>query len=307
MDSKQIERAQTAINDLDDFARMSCGVDAFGPRKVLVEFISSVEAATQAANELALQHSAAWESLRADVLQGVDGLDNDQVNTVLSMIDHYMPDSHAIVAAPVQSNSVEIDGIKTAPVQAQEPVTDKQTQDVYALLAHVGASLFKTLGYGSHQRDQKSKINDVMRAAMSDEMGKSLLADIFRAPVQPVVAQKNEMKVAWDLANEYQQKAEKSEAAFKNFHRAMCSRFGYVHDEVDWKRDQVSLEEYIAAKVLGANDLAVIARAGTLMLTASEHGMAPILKSGDDSPNRTAYRETGNELMAIFDARKMVK
>jgi len=34
-------------------------------------------------------------------------------------------------------------------------------------------------------------------------------------------------------------------ASFKNFHRALCERFGYVHDEKDWERDQVSLIEYI--------------------------------------------------------------
>lgn len=33
---------------------------------------------------------------------------------------------------------------------------------------------------------------------------------------------------------------------FKNFHRLLCERFGYVHDEKDWERDQVSLIEYIA-------------------------------------------------------------
>lgn len=37
--------------------------------------------------------------------------------------------------------------------------------------------------------------------------------------------------------------------AFKNFHRSLCERFGYIHDEVDWRRDLVSLEEWIAAKV----------------------------------------------------------
>lgn len=36
---------------------------------------------------------------------------------------------------------------------------------------------------------------------------------------------------------------------FKNFHRSLCERFGYVHDEKDWKRDLVSLEEWIAKKV----------------------------------------------------------
>ncbi len=34
--------------------------------------------------------------------------------------------------------------------------------------------------------------------------------------------------------------------AFKNFHRSLCARFGYTHDEIDWRRDQVSLEEHIA-------------------------------------------------------------
>jgi hypothetical protein len=33
---------------------------------------------------------------------------------------------------------------------------------------------------------------------------------------------------------------------FKNFHRMLCDRFGYVHDERDWRRDQVSLMEHIA-------------------------------------------------------------
>lgn len=33
---------------------------------------------------------------------------------------------------------------------------------------------------------------------------------------------------------------------FKNFHRLLCERFGYAHDEKDWRRDQVSLIEWIA-------------------------------------------------------------
>ena len=33
---------------------------------------------------------------------------------------------------------------------------------------------------------------------------------------------------------------------FKNFHRLLCERFGYCHDEKDWRRDQVSLIEHIA-------------------------------------------------------------
>jgi hypothetical protein len=37
-------------------------------------------------------------------------------------------------------------------------------------------------------------------------------------------------------------------AGFKNFHRSLCERFGYFHDEADWQRDQVSLEEHIATQ-----------------------------------------------------------
>lgn len=38
-------------------------------------------------------------------------------------------------------------------------------------------------------------------------------------------------------------------AAFKNFHRNLCERFGYGHDELDWLRDQVSLIEHIAERL----------------------------------------------------------
>ena len=33
--------------------------------------------------------------------------------------------------------------------------------------------------------------------------------------------------------------------AFKNFHNQLCQRFYYTHDEVDWRRDQLSLIEHI--------------------------------------------------------------
>ena len=33
---------------------------------------------------------------------------------------------------------------------------------------------------------------------------------------------------------------------FKNFHRLLCERFNYPHDEESWWRDQVSLIEHIA-------------------------------------------------------------
>jgi len=44
-------------------------------------------------------------------------------------------------------------------------------------------------------------------------------------------------------------RAGEAEARAKNFHRSLCARFGYTHDETDWSRDLVSLEEHIAGQL----------------------------------------------------------
>lgn len=41
---------------------------------------------------------------------------------------------------------------------------------------------------------------------------------------------------------------DKLRADFKNFHRLLCERFDYDHDEIDWERDQLSLIEWIAQR-----------------------------------------------------------
>lgn len=56
------------------------------------------------------------------------------------------------------------------------------------------------------------------------------------------VACPNPLETAHEAAGEI----ERQHAEFKNFHRLLCERFGYVHDEKDWKRDQLSLIEWIA-------------------------------------------------------------
>lgn len=40
--------------------------------------------------------------------------------------------------------------------------------------------------------------------------------------------------------------------SFKNFHRRLCERFGYHHDEKDWRRDQLSLELWISSQLAEA-------------------------------------------------------
>lgn len=49
---------------------------------------------------------------------------------------------------------------------------------------------------------------------------------------------------AWQRA----QSAPDDSHGFKNFHRLLCERFSYTHDEKDWRRDQLSLIEHIAAQ-----------------------------------------------------------
>ena len=49
-----------------------------------------------------------------------------------------------------------------------------------------------------------------------------------------------------------EQPAPAQEHEFKNFHRLLCERFEYTHDERDWKRDQISLIEWIAKMVTPA-------------------------------------------------------
>jgi len=48
-----------------------------------------------------------------------------------------------------------------------------------------------------------------------------------------------------EVVIEPERSMEKVDAEFKNFHRQLCTQFGYTHDEKDWKRDQVSLIEWI--------------------------------------------------------------
>lgn len=42
-----------------------------------------------------------------------------------------------------------------------------------------------------------------------------------------------------------EQKVLELEKDFQNLHRLICEASGYGHDEVDWKRDQASLAEFI--------------------------------------------------------------
>ncbi|CAN7803900.1 hypothetical protein SB861_29310 [Paraburkholderia sp. SIMBA_049] len=63
-------------------------------------------------------------------------------------------------------------------------------------------------------------------------------------PMQPQSSESNTCQCSQTAGGA--QASARAEHEFKNFHRLLCDRFGYVHDDRDWKRDQASLIEWIA-------------------------------------------------------------
>ncbi|AZD86533.1 hypothetical protein C4K14_3709 [Pseudomonas chlororaphis subsp. aureofaciens] len=63
-----------------------------------------------------------------------------------------------------------------------------------------------------------------------------------------ITAESKAAGIATGRANLLENERDQVMASFKNFHRSLCERFGYYHDDIDWQRDQASLEEHIAAQ-----------------------------------------------------------
>lgn len=83
----------------------------------------------------------AWHALRDDVLSGVDGLDNDQINIVLGMLDNYEP------VAAIQP-SQPAGAVATPDKLANLPWTDQSTADPITKAKRVMAGLIgPTISY----------------------------------------------------------------------------------------------------------------------------------------------------------------
>lgn len=85
-----------------------------------------------------------------------------------------------------------------------------------------------------------------------------------------------------------------TESDFKNFHRLLCERFGYVHDEQDWRRDQLSLIEHIVASTAKASEVEQAPVAYTThadLELIKKHNTATLYKEPlqGDIPLYTAY------------------
>lgn len=93
------------------------------------------------------------------------------------------------------------------------------------------------------------------------------------------------------LAAKSAQSGEQDERAdFKNFHRLLCDRFGYAHDERDWQRDQLSLIEWIAT----ATQPVQTERALTERLIAAIEGECDGLAiTGEQASSILAYLQYG--------------
>lgn len=83
--------------------------------------------------------------------------------------------------------------------------------------------------------------NAEFMAAANPSVVLALLAEIERLEAESRDAKDAKIGLGWAV-NELR-------GSFKNFHRSLCARFGYTHDEKDWFRDQVSLEEHVAGQI----------------------------------------------------------
>lgn len=79
---------------------------------------------------------------------------------------------------------------------------------------------------------------------------------------------------------------ERDAHAFKNFHRLLCDRFDYMHDEKDWRRDQLSLIEHIAKKNSPAEPL-----------TWTDEAILSLLRANGDGPYSSEDIETTRAFM----------
>jgi hypothetical protein len=77
---------------------------------------------------------------------------------------------------------------------------------------------------------------------------KALKRDIEIRRLQAQISSGITLEAVLDRAEQAEAELKTTKQQFRNFHRSLCQRFGYVHDEAFWWRDLCSLEEFISVK-----------------------------------------------------------
>lgn len=91
----------------------------------------------------------------------------------------------------------------------------------------------------------KTRFHEVMNGARYSEHGD--MADMREPLLKGYFS--SLMMATEEAFSKAAQPENKYSHEFKNYHRLLCERFGYVHDEKFWWRDQLSLIEFIASKI----------------------------------------------------------
>lgn len=199
----------------------------------LVDEVAAGAAASPAAERV----TAALQALSADVHTLGDGWANDEAMIGLAKKYLRVEPKSASPELSLWRDFVLLAVTDTAPQPAQADALGEEAY-VAKRMTETLATVYATI-IGDDEVDTDDGLNAIERVVRAAQVLR-LEVDLYRA----------------------QADAPDDTHKFKNFHRRLCERFGYVHDEIDWRRDQVSLIEWIAKKA----DAPAEARADALAL-----------------------------------------
>ncbi|CAM8787082.1 hypothetical protein NCF_04298 [Burkholderia pseudomallei] len=177
----------------------------------------------QAASPAAERVTAALQALSADVHTLGDGWANDEAMIGLAKKYLRVEPKPASPELSLWRDFVLLAVTDTAPQPAQADALGEEAY-VAKRMTETLATVYATI-IGDDEVDTDDGLNAIERVVRAAQVLR-LEVDLYRA----------------------QADAPDDTHKFKNFHRRLCERFGYVHDEIDWRRDQVSLIEWIAKK-----------------------------------------------------------
>lgn len=155
------------------------------------------------------------------------------------------------------SNDV-VGGVPQASAEQSAPAT-AATGHMREVLAMVLQALDRDAAEGRGiRREMAAELRAAMEA-QSAPAGERETYEQWKADMQPYGfngVDAFQAGAAWQRT----QSAANDSHDFKNFHRLLCERFGYTHDEKDWRRDQLSLIEWVAKQSARVPDVSAMAR-----------------------------------------------